>query len=180
MRHLQKEFFGEIFFKPQVLIEIRRLRMFLMISDHLRYPIPPFLSMKKHPNSGKKKTSILEGGSLSIAPPNWYSILDRVYLFSELFQEDACSIAPEALRMLGMCFLESININLDAQKNVDGKYMFFLENQRIQIFLTPRSAYIILKPPNRAKGAFSVGVEIGRSSRKECPRAVYVRVPQFF
>ena len=28
-----------------------------------------------------------------------------------------------------------------------------------------------------AKGAFSVGVEIGRSSRKECPRAVCVTVP---
>ena len=29
----------------------------------------------------------------------------------------------------------------------------------------------------RAKGAFSVGVEIGRSSRKECPLTMSVRVP---
>ena len=35
------DFFDTIFFKPQVLIEIRRLGMFLMILDHLRPPIPP-------------------------------------------------------------------------------------------------------------------------------------------
>ena len=38
----------------------------------------------------------------------------------------------------------------------------------------------LMSDSRRAKGAFSVGVEIGRSSRKECPRTMYVRVPWFF
>ena len=40
-KNIQKEFFDEIFLKPQVLIDRIRLRMFLVISDHLGHPIPP-------------------------------------------------------------------------------------------------------------------------------------------
>ena len=58
----QMEFFDEIFFTPQVLIEIRRLRMFLMISGHLRYPIPPF----EHEKTPKFRSQFLgvAGGAL--------------------------------------------------------------------------------------------------------------------
>ena len=35
------DFLDGILFTPQVLIEIRRLRMFFILSGHMGYPIPP-------------------------------------------------------------------------------------------------------------------------------------------
>ena len=79
--------------------------------------------------------------------------MDRCAFFSELFQADAYSTAPEALRMLGMCFLESININLDAQKKSDGKYIFFLEKSSSNIFFAKQfSTFLVMKITQNPQG----------------------------
>ena len=74
LKNFPEGFFGEIFFKPQVLIEIRRLRMFLMIFGHLRHTIPPL----EHRGSPKSQSKTEFSKELGLSTDSFENpVLDR-------------------------------------------------------------------------------------------------------